>query len=131
MATGLPVGRTADFDAFWSELKREPVTVRVFGEEHSLPPALPAAVMLRVLRLQQEHGAATNVPQHELHALAEDLFGAERLGAWLARGLDVEQLAHLVTWAMSAYGGEAAAGGAGEDTGPNRAARRAERRAST
>lgn len=103
-----------DFDAFFSqELKREPVRLTLFGESHELPPALPAIIMLKVLRMQKD--GVGQVPESEVLMLAEAIFGAERLDKWATR-LDVEQLGELISWAISCYTG-------GSEENPRKAAK--------
>ena len=112
--------RFKDFDAFFAEQKREPLRFRLFGEEHELPPALPAGVMLEILRLQAEarlrgeDPATARVPDDAVLRMAEALFGRERLDALVAKGLDVEQMAEIIRWAVQAY----RAGGQGNATTP-------------
>ena len=40
--------RFRDFDAFFSEQKREPVKLKLYGEIHLLPPSVPASVIFSI-----------------------------------------------------------------------------------
>lgn len=95
--------RYRDFDAFFAEMQRAPVTVRLFGEEHALPPAIPAALVVSYHRMRQRT-ATDAVPDDEILSLFEAIFGAERAAGWYARGLDVEMMAEMLGWAMQQYG---------------------------
>lgn len=103
--------RYRDFDAFYAEQNREPVTIRLFGEDHNLAPSLPAAMVLKMLRMQKEHGELAVVPHQEMLDMAVMLFGEKRLTKWSEDGLDIEQLGELIKWTMQQY-----LGGVEEDT---------------
>lgn len=95
--------RFRDFDQFFAEQQRTPVRFRLFGEEHELPPAMPAALMLQFLRLK-ERGNGEQVGDEEAVRLFEAVFGAARLAALSAKGMDMEQLMALLEWVMEQYG---------------------------
>lgn len=103
--------RFRDFDAFWAEQRREPVRVKVFGEVHELPPSLPAAVILRLWRMMAAGRGEDEVSPAEVLALAEAIFGRERLDGWAAQGLTFDQLQDLLRWAMEVYAGGSGDGG--------------------
>lgn len=95
--------RFRDFDAFFSEQKREPVKLKLFGEIHLLPPSVPASVIFSILRLQEK--GEEEVPPEEIMKIASSLFGKEKLNSWMDKGLDIEQLSQLIQWAMEVYSG--------------------------
>lgn len=100
--------RYRDFDAFWTESQGEPLVVRVFGVEHHLPPAMPASVMIYVLRMQAEGADPDSaLPVQAVLHLSEALFGVSRMQSWLDRGLTVDQLGDLIKWVMEQYQGGA------------------------
>lgn len=92
-----------DFDRFWKERERKPKTIRVFGAEHILPPALPARVVLKVERYQEmEEGA--EVPPSEIRDLAEAIFTRKRVAEWLDReDFDIEMLTDLFKGTLALY----------------------------
>lgn len=94
-----------DFDAFWSERKREPLRLRIFGQDEELPPEIPAGVMVEMIRIQEKTGEDGAVSMPDTIKLATALFGKERLERWYAHGLDIEQLGDLVTWVAREYNG--------------------------
>lgn len=98
--------RHKDFDQFFAEKKKEPVTLTIFGETHELAPALPAMVMLELIRMQKKHGDMGEVPESELISLALTIFSEELFEHLCKKGLDVEQLGELIKWAMSVYTGK-------------------------
>ena len=95
--------RFRDFDAFFSEQKREPVKLKLYGEVHLLPASVPASVILSILRLQEK--GEEEVPPEEIMKIASSLFGKEKLNSWMDKGLDIEQLGQLIQWAMKVYSG--------------------------
>lgn len=95
--------RFKDFDAFFSEQKREPVKLKLYGEVHLLPASLPASVILSLIRLQEK--GEEEVPPEEVIKIASSLFGKEKLNSWMDKGLDIEQLGQLIQWAMAVYSG--------------------------
>lgn len=97
--------RFKDFDAFFSETKKEPVVIKLFGEEHELSHSLPAIIMVKLLRLQKEVGNEGEIPPHEVINMAEGIFGKERLDEWLEKGLTVDQLGELIQWTVQQYNG--------------------------
>jgi hypothetical protein len=97
--------RYRDFDAFFAEQQREPVKLKLFGEVHELPPSLPAVVVLKMIRMQKEHGSMARVPHADLTEMAVAIFGEERFDQWCKQGLDVDMLAELIKWTMQEYMG--------------------------
>lgn len=97
--------RYRDFDAFFAEQEREPVTFKLFGETHELPPALPATVVLKLIRMQKEYGQMGQVPHADLLEMAVSIFGDDRVNKWCEQGLDVEMLGELLKWVMETYMG--------------------------
>lgn len=95
--------RFRDFDAFFSEQKREPVKLKLYGEVHLLPASVPASVIFSILRLQEK--GEEEVPPEEIMKIASSLFGKEKLNSWMDKGLDIEQLGQLIQWAMEVYSG--------------------------
>lgn len=96
-----------DFDAFWSEKEREPISFRAFGEVCELPSALPMAVLLKIVRLQREHGNAAEIPHTDLLDIGDDLFGAELMERFLAKQIDMDQFGDLISWVIEQYNGGA------------------------
>jgi hypothetical protein len=95
--------RFKDFDAFYAEMKRDPVRLRIYGEDHELPPAIPATLVLSYHRMRQRK-ADDAVPDDEILSLFESVFGKERAESWYAKGLDIEMIAEFLGWAMQQYG---------------------------
>lgn len=104
--------RYKDFDAFWGEQKRIPLTVKIFGKHYTLPPALPASIMLYTLRAQ---ASGQNVVGPEVVIkMAEGLFGKKQLEAIVEEGLDTEQLGDVIKYCTEMYQG--GSGGDEEET---------------
>jgi hypothetical protein len=111
-----------DFDAFRSEQKAEPVQLRIGGQVYDLPPALPAALALDIIRLQDEGGNDADVPVAKLEEFGRQLFGGDLFRTVIeTHSITLPELPELMRQVLAAY-----------DTGavPNRAARRTKRRAS-
>lgn len=94
--------RFKDFDEFWSERNVEPLKVKVFGKVYTLPGAIPASVVLALLRAQAE-GVQELQPSAVL-TLAESLFGKSVLDEWLAQGMQLDQLVDVIRWVTDQYG---------------------------
>ena len=92
-----------DFDAFWAEQNNEKIPFKVFGKMEYLPPSLPAIMVLRMARMQKKYGK-DDLPASELFELATSIFGKEKIEEWCEKGLTLNQLTDLLSWAMEQYG---------------------------
>lgn len=98
--------RYVDFDAAFSEEDATPLRIKLFGKEWELPATMPAAAVLRVVRWQADgRDVEQELSKSELIALAGDLVPQDVLTAWQAKGLDIDQLGHIVGWQMRQYQG--------------------------
>jgi len=96
--------RFRDLDAFLNEIKKEPIEIVVFGKKHKLPAALPAYIMMDILRIQAENGG--ELPSHEILNLADKFFGREVMEGWLKKDdFSMELLAELIRWTIAEYSG--------------------------
>jgi len=91
-----------DFDAFFNEVEKKPITFKIFGEIEELPPALPATIVLKLYRSMKEYG--DKIPEHVQFDMAFSIFGEDRVEKWCNKGLTVDQLAEVMKYAMSQYG---------------------------
>lgn len=89
-----------DFDAFMSEVKEEPLVVRIFGKDEELPASLPADVVLSIVRRNSDPNAV--MTDAETFAMAERIFGG-KLQEWCDKGLTITQLEVLITNVMQMY----------------------------
>lgn len=89
-----------DFDAFMSEVKEEPVVIRIFGKDEELPASMPADVVLQIVRRNSDPNATMS--DAETFAMAERIFGG-KLQEWCDKGLTVNQLEVLITRVMQMY----------------------------
>lgn len=104
------MSRYRDFDAYWSEQKRIPLRFKFRGQEFTLPPALPAAVLPRIARLEAaveagEMKSAQELSLNQTEELARSVFGTV-LDQLYGLDIDVEELGDLVKWALSEYTGQ-------------------------
>ena len=90
-----------DFDNFWSEKQEDVFAITVYGEVHHIPASIPAEIVLGVLRMHQ--AGMSNVPDEKILSMTESIFGAEKLAAWCAKGLTIERMGDLLTWALEQY----------------------------
>lgn len=67
----------ADFDAMMAEVRREEITLKVFGREYSFPAAIPAYIPLEL----SKYNAEDAVPHAVLLSAARVMFG-EALDDW-------------------------------------------------
>jgi hypothetical protein len=69
--------RTVDFDAFRAEQNKESVHFKIGDKIYELPPALPAAIAVDVIRLRAAQGDEAEVPLDVLETFGQGLFGKE------------------------------------------------------
>jgi hypothetical protein len=91
-----------DFDAFWAEQNKEQIPFKIFGQTEYLPPSLPALMVLKMIKMQKEYGKK-DIPESELFDLATSVFGQGKIEEWCSKGLTVDQLTDLISWAMEQY----------------------------
>ncbi len=114
-------GRFIDFDAARAERSAEPLVLKAFGKTFELPASLSAALMLDVIRIQEERGDDAEVTLAESLKLLRLLLPGDVLEQLLAeRDFSLDDFGKLLEMVMAAYTG----GSPGESVAPNRAARR-------
>lgn len=112
------MSRVVDFDAARAERRREPVILRIGGQDYSLSAGLPASVALDLIRMQAETDGELVIPHTQLEDLASRLFGEATWREILDRHrLDLEELEELLRRVIAALqGGDASAK---DDGSPN------------
>lgn len=86
--------RMLDFDAFMAERKKEPIIVRIFGEEYQVKPEIPAIVPVMMARANEE---MSDQETSRLVLQAGDiLFGKENIMKLCEKGIGVEDLGTLI-----------------------------------
>ena len=88
-----------DFDAFWQRQDRRGPRVRIAGEVVDLPPAIPLEFELLAKRM------AAKADDKSVRRCVAVLFGADRIDAWAAAGMDSEQFKVLLAWAPQRIAG--------------------------
>lgn len=99
------MARYRDFDAFFAELKREPVKFKLLGEEVVLPPDIPAALILEIIHLTEKYAENMVVPHQDLWIMFETLVGKKKAREFAKKGLDGGHLRHVVPWIIQQYVG--------------------------
>src|SRR5690606_26455096 len=100
------VAKFVDFDAFWEETKPEevePKQIKVFGEVINLPATLPARIMLKAMRYQEDNSRGLG---EQMEAYIDDLklfVGADGVEQWLDRGIEAVQIVQIFTHIISMY----------------------------
>ena len=100
------MAKFVDFDAFWEETKpeeAEPKQIKVFGEVIDLPTTLPARIMLKAMRYQEDDSRGLG---EQLEAYIDDLklfVGADRVEQWLDRGIEAVQIVQIFTHIIGLY----------------------------
>lgn len=95
-----------DFDAFWAEAMPEEADrprIKVFGEEINLPAVLPARIMLKALRYQEDDSRGLG---EQLENYIDDLklfVGADRVERWLDKGIETTQIIQIYTHIIGLY----------------------------
>lgn len=121
-----------DLDQFFAEQDEEQLTIKLYGQDWTLPASPPASAMLRVQRmavlaseakerlegLSEDDDVPADLAElasFDLRAHASAVIGEENLQAWLDKGITQSQLNEAIRQVMQLHQG----GGS-----PNRAARR-------
>lgn len=93
-----------DFDAALKEIgKKEPKTVKLYGQVWEIAASLPAIIPLKAMRLMKSKGADANLPADEVFNMSQALFGEANLEAWLTRGLSIDELAVLLRETIASF----------------------------
>lgn len=69
-----------DFDRQFSEMKRETITLHLFGKDYTIPASIPAVIPLELSRYDDDAG----VPTKAMFKIVRALFGDQALGEWTA-----------------------------------------------
>lgn len=67
-----------DFDAFRAEREAEPRTFRIGGDDYPMAPIVPAAMVLKVLRLKHSLGEDAEVTLEVFDTLGRSVFTPEK-----------------------------------------------------
>ncbi|SET94668.1 hypothetical protein SAMN05421676_1128 [Salinibacillus kushneri] len=94
-----------DFDAYFSETKKEPKQFKVKGEVFTLPESLPAVIMFKVMRMQSHKGADGDVSTQEAMDMMEHVFGKETNERLLETGIGFDEYQEILKWAMNELSG--------------------------
>lgn len=119
--------RFHDFDAEQDERDAEPLTVRLFDEDWTLPSSVPAAAVLTIAACHDELAdgdgqidpSTLNLTPTMVQQVARDLFPADVLRSWLDRGISIDKLANVMKWCLEQWRvGEAVADELADDADP-------------
>jgi len=102
--------RYRDFDDALAEGEGTPIRFKVRGQEFELPPDIPAAVVLKAVRLRAEYPEDATIPHLDLVELALAWFGEKDAKRLLDTGISELKLSEIVAWVMTQYGVPASAG---------------------
>ena len=96
--------KTVDFDQFRQEQDAEPIEFKIGGDTYSLAPTIPAAMVLKIIRLQNEIGPDAQVTLEVFDALGRSVFGPQQWDEILEKHhLGYQEMPELVQAVMSAY----------------------------
>lgn len=96
-------GRFLDWDTARAERAREPLIVRLFEQDWSLPADMPAEVMLEIVRLEAEEGPDSEVSDAQVFSALSRVVPADILEEWFARGLGAAELPALLVSILRLY----------------------------
>lgn len=92
-----------DFDRMMAEREPEPVRVRAFGETVAVPGAIPAVLVLELMRYDE----GEPIPAPALIRAAARLFGEAAVERWMnERNASLDALAELVRRTLALLSGE-------------------------
>ena len=100
------MAKMKDFDAYFAEVEKEPISFKVKGEEFQLPDSLPAFVMFKVMRMYSNKGKEADVDQGEAIEMMEQVFGKESNERLLKTGIGFDQYQEILKWAMEELSGQ-------------------------
>jgi hypothetical protein len=85
---------TVDADAFFAaEVSTvQPVSLRLFGKDYTLPLTMPVAFSLLAERHREDESLAT------MRTVLAPVFGPDALDTWLAAGIDQRRLGVVLLW---------------------------------
>lgn len=93
-----------DFDAFRAEQDEVPIKFRIGGQEYDLPPALPAAIAVDVIRMKQTMDDDDEVDIEKLMGFCEAVFGTELWAQVLDRHrISLDEIPKLLELVLEAY----------------------------
>lgn len=110
------MSKVIDFDAFRAEQKKEPVILTLGGRDYSLPPSLPAALALDLIRMNADDSDA-EFRSEDIERMGAELFGGSaKFHEVLREGaVTMDEMPELMKQVLNTYAGV---------KGPNRGARR-------
>jgi hypothetical protein len=118
-------GRFVDFDAARAEREEETLTLRAYGKTFELPGSMSAALLLDLLRMEEENGHDAEVSVRDAVGLLRRALPASVLDELLAADdFMAEDFVELASMVLRAY----SAGDQGEAPAPNREERRRQSR---
>ncbi|GAA1455466.1 hypothetical protein [Nocardiopsis tropica] len=90
------------FDAFWSEVKakEKPRYETILG----IAVRVPTSMTLR-FRQRLDHVDMAATSEDDVREILGDLFGVDTIDRWISAGMDEEQLAVVMAWAMACANG--------------------------
>lgn len=100
-----------DFDLFLQEQEKKGPQFKLYGEVYTLPPSLPALIVLKMVRLSKQYGG--KIPDEAMFDLAMAIFDEKNVNEWVNKGLTLNGLQKLIEWAYAQY----APGSSDEDSG--------------
>ena len=122
-------GKYIDFDEARAERRREPVVLHAYGQDFELPGAIPAGILLDIVRMQEERGEAGEMTTGDAVGLLSRVLPKDVLDALLGHDdFDMADLLDLLQMVMAVYTSPAEEG-SGEAKAPAKAARRSSSRA--
>lgn len=95
------MAKCKDFDEFFKEKKRTLLVFKLFNKKYTLPPALPASLMTKILRAQKDDVLQADT----VILICSDLLGKKQFEELTNAGVDIEQLEEIIKWAVNQYGG--------------------------
>lgn len=96
--------QVVDFDAYRAERDRAPIPFRIDGVTYDLPPTLPAAIAVDIIRLKQSMGDDEKVDIIKIVEFCEAVFGTDLWKTILDRHrVALDEIPHLLEMVLEAY----------------------------
>lgn len=97
--------RFIDFDSMFKENERKPILAKIKGEEFLFPAEMPAKVMFKIQRMNEQGvSGEEEMTSEQTLSMFSDLLGRENLQRILDLNASMDQLQMILAGVMEQYG---------------------------
>ena len=92
-----------DFDAFFSEIQEENLTIKLYGKEYKIKKDVSAKLMISLMNIISDQGNNYALREAELLDISIKILGEENVNEWCEKGITSKQLEKIIEWFMSQH----------------------------